>query len=311
MNIQKLFLATGILTIVATGLLAFSPSINAQAQMYNDRNEYSANYNNAYSPDDKNSKKSSDVNIQKLKCVNSNLNLNGIDITQIPSESNALAAANEGGGVTEGATNTQQNGNGLSDSLNVERNLVNICANVNANDQLKVEEQTTLTVNKEVFGCTNILRDAMRCDELQNDSPLWLPCIGSSISGNEFCQNLPLNFFDIEVLNDQDTQIQQFEGSTAGTTIQNLQPGTYAVNEIKHASNENQLGPDATTEQECTSLGFVDGGYLRIPSTANHYFICFEYEDEQGNDCSTVTLAEGEHKTCTVKNYIHIATEIL
>ena len=31
---------------------------------------------------------------------------------------------------------------------------------------------------------------------------------------------------------------------------------------------------------------------------------CFEYEDEQGNDCSTLTLAAGENKLCTVKNYI-------
>jgi len=34
------------------------------------------------------------------------------------------------------------------------------------------------------------------------------------------------------------------------------------------------------------------------------YIICIEYEDEQGNDCSTLTLAAGEDKTCTVKNYI-------
>ncbi len=32
----------------------------------------------------------------------------------------------------------------------------------------------------------------------------------------------------------QNTQLQQFEGIAHGTTIQNLQPGTYAVNEIKH-----------------------------------------------------------------------------
>ena len=35
------------------------------------------------------------------------------------------------------------------------------------------------------------------------------------------------------------------------------------------------------------------------------YYICFEYEDEQGNDCSTITLAAGESRPCTVKNYIH------
>lgn len=30
--------------------------------------------------------------------------------------------------------------------------------------------------------------------------------------------------------------------------------------------------------------------------------ICIEYEDEQGLDCNTITLAAGEEKTCTVKN---------
>jgi hypothetical protein len=32
--------------------------------------------------------------------------------------------------------------------------------------------------------------------------------------------------------------------------------------------------------------------------------ICLEYKDEQGNNCSTVILAEGEERTCIVKNYI-------
>ncbi|HLN34530.1 MAG TPA: hypothetical protein VK250_04540, partial [Nitrososphaeraceae archaeon] len=97
---------------------------------------------------------------------------------------------------------------------------------------------------------------------------------------------------------------------TAGTTIQNLQPGTYTVNEIKHADNQNQLGEDATAQQGCTAVaGFADGGNLHNEATASRYFaICFEYEDEQDNDCSTVTLAPGEDKTCTVKNYIRAVT---
>jgi hypothetical protein len=77
----------------------------------------------------------SHVDIQKIKCVNSNINVNGIDITEIPQDANALAAANEGGAGD--AANTQ-NGNGLADRINFERNLVNICLNVNVNDQIKV-----------------------------------------------------------------------------------------------------------------------------------------------------------------------------
>ncbi len=55
------------------------------------------------------------------------------------------------------AANTQ-NGNGLADRINFDRNLVNICVNVNENEQIRVTEPETgsLTVNKQVFGCNNI-----------------------------------------------------------------------------------------------------------------------------------------------------------
>jgi len=87
---------------------------------------------------------SSHTDIQKIKCVNSNINVNGIDITQIPQDGTATAAANEGG-TSADAANTQ-NGNGLADRINFERNLVNICVNVNDNEQVKVnppEEERT------------------------------------------------------------------------------------------------------------------------------------------------------------------------
>ena len=129
----------------------------------------------------------------------------------------------------------------------------------------------------------------------------------SSISSTDFCQGLPANLFDIEVLDAQNTQLQQFEGSTQGTTIQNLQPGTYTVNEIKHQNVANQLLENPIVKDQCVNnQGFDDGGTLLNtnidPDLA--YQICFEYEDEQRNDCSTLTLAAGENKLCTVKNYI-------
>jgi len=60
---------------VITGLLILNPSTNmiVQAQMY----DYDYGY-------EKHQEKSSDVNIQKIKCVNSNINVNGIDINEIP-----------------------------------------------------------------------------------------------------------------------------------------------------------------------------------------------------------------------------------
>ena len=112
--------------------------------MYNDRQEYSSDYNKYYSHDNKNIKKSSGVNIQKINCGNSNVNVNGIDINQIPTDDLATAeTANEGGGP---AANTQ-NGNGWGDRINFERNLVNVCINTNGNEQSKVSQPGTIFLN--------------------------------------------------------------------------------------------------------------------------------------------------------------------
>ena len=135
MNNQKLLVAPTIVTIITTILLALSPSMigNIQGQMYNhdDRQyAYDNNYKNDYYPEPK---KSSHVDIQKIKCVNNNINVNGIDITQIPHDT-ATAATYEGAADATGA----QNGNGWGDKINFEKNLVNICINVNDNEQVKV-----------------------------------------------------------------------------------------------------------------------------------------------------------------------------
>ena len=170
----------------------------------------------------------------------------------------------------------------------------------------------SLTVYKEIFGCNNISDfppgQIMSCF-LENTDPDWLSCTNSVITDTAFCQRLPANLFVIEVLDDQSNQIQQFEGSLQGTTIQNLQTGIYIVNETKVPEGPptpvNQLFESFAAQQTCMDLGFDGGGSLftNTPDRVS-YNICFEYEDEQGNDCSNVTLAAGEEKTCTVKNYI-------
>ena len=126
------------------------------------------------------------------------------------------------------------------------------------------------------------------------------------------CQSLPENIFDIELLDDQSNQIQQFEGSEQGTTIENLEPGTYTVNEIKHLIPQNQLGEseDSEIEEICKNAGFFGGGLLINTATITSNIICFEYEDEQGNDCSTITLAAEEDKTCIVKNFIYSSIQL-
>ena len=172
-------------------------------------------------------------------------------------------------------------------------------------------QTSSLTVYKEVFGCDNIIEEdagglTMNCKDLPNNSPLWINCEDAPMNMEVFCQNLPENLFDIRVSDSQNNPIaNDFVGSATGTTFDNLQPGTYTVEEIKHETSINQLGESQGIEDGCKERGFTDGGLLDNQNAGLRYFICFEYEDEQGNDCNTITLVVGEQRTCTVKNYIH------
>ena len=304
-----------------------------------------------YGKDDRDKSKdsSSSINIKKVKCNNINVNLNGIDV-DIGGAPNgngpangaiaeAQAAEDDKGQTTTTASsfgNGERNNNGYKQNdkdfrfvcINNNNNTVVAGGNATEPEEPPEPETASLTVNKEVFGCNMFDtgepfgEPRMRCEELQDDSSLWLPCTDPDVFTNDptdptFCQRLTENLFDIEVLDSQNTQLQQFEGSAQGTTIQNLQPGTYAVNEIKDESltfppNVLYVNPQTQTEQNCINNGFSDGGDLFNPGfptlSNNLYLICFKYVDEQGDDCSTITLAAGENKLCTVKNYIRFAT---
>ena len=169
----------------------------------------------------------------------------------------------------------------------------------------------TLTVKKQVFGCDNFQGRLMNCKNLQNNSPFWLNCNDDAIDHSIFCLSLPESIFDIQVLDEQMRQIQQFKGSEQGTTIGNLGPGLYRVNEIKHDNFLNQLGNALGPQAVCVNEGrFSDGGDLfNQTSFINYLAICFKYVDEQGNDCSTISLAAGEERTCIVKNYIRVGSQ--
>lgn len=151
----------------------------------------------------------------------------------------------------------------------------------------------------------------MQCQDLQNNSTQWILCDNPAISDTLFCESLRENLFDIEVLDDQNNQIAQFEGSAQGMTLDNLESSTYRVNEIEAANGNNQLVEKDAVEDFCINQGFSNGGVFFIFPGQTSYQICFEYEDEQGNDCSTIILAAGEEKTCTVKNYISLAVVIM
>ena len=127
----------------------------------------------------------------------------------------------------------------------------------------------TLTVNKEIYGC-NSFNSApafaiMTCDQGPVDPRFpWINCdLPSSLFDfPSICQRLPENLFDIRVLGPQNNLIYEDVAPENGTTFDNLQPGTYTVEEIKHDDNVNQLGIDTNVEGNCKGLGFTDGGIL-------------------------------------------------
>ena len=131
-----------------------------------------------------------------------------------------------------------------------------------------VEAPTTkLTVNKEIYGCDDIFSNSMSCN-LDNENNLWMLCddlIANNVPDSDrFCNPLEENEFDIEMFDINNNLIDppgQFEGSTEGTMIMNLEPGTYNVTEIIHNNDfSNQLNFNESDSNACTGLGFVDGG---------------------------------------------------
>ncbi|HSF49596.1 MAG TPA: hypothetical protein VLA74_02445, partial [Nitrososphaeraceae archaeon] len=251
-RISAIFLATVLIAgTIALSFPSFMTIGTAQAQQYyemdNDYNSYEPEYP-SYKPDykpqypsygkddrDKSNKDNSkSVSINKLKCINTNLNINGNNAGNISigNKRQGYLGANsyDGAGYYDGHNNNKQD-KGFDCIIN------NNNTNTNIVSTIPTEPTTTatLTVKKQVFGCyTPSGSVIMNCQELQNNSPAWLSCDDPTISTTSFCQNLQENFFDIEVLDEQDNKIQQFQGSQQGTTIQNLEPGTYTVNEIEY-----------------------------------------------------------------------------
>ena len=123
-------------------------------------------------------------------------------------------------------------------------------------------QMASLTVNKTIFGCNNLLGSSgMDCSDLQNNDTRWISCDDLDDDPEFppiFCGTaLNKNSFDIEVVNaSNNQQINQFEGSALGTTITNLQPGTYTVNEIEDptGNSDNQLGDSQTSNSRCCRL---------------------------------------------------------
>ena len=156
----------------------------------------------------------------------------------------------------------------------------------------------------------------MVCTDLQNDSPDWFLCEDLDFIPSLACGRVPEVRFQIEVLDDQNipvtfTFFDFITGDREGTITE---PGLYKVNELKNPPTPIPFHEFPNVKGECESLGFPDGRFLTVGDSLTprgDYYICIEYEDEQGNDCSTISLAAGETRTCIVKNYINFGFNLL
>ena len=118
-----------------------------------------------------------------------------------------------------------------------------------------------------------------------------------------FVKHYQKTFLISEYLDDQNDPIaEDIEGSELGTTIQNIEPGTYTVNEIKNpTSNINQLGENPDIARICMNVNdFTDGGELINLNANLDYNICLEYENQpgnaQGDDCRYYNISSRRTK---------------
>lgn len=105
---------------------------------YYEKDPYNKYYNGHDDPFGKDQDKEyKGANVQTIKCVNSNVNINGIDIKKGPKPAAVDEAAAEDAQQIKGENGQ---GNGLFGGLNIDKNLVNICVNFNFNEQEDEEE---------------------------------------------------------------------------------------------------------------------------------------------------------------------------
>jgi hypothetical protein len=299
--------------LIAGTIAAFLPSSSFTKEVHalSDYKPMKNDYNSKYLQ----------YNKENIDCTNLNLNANGLNVNGIPESLSGLLPDQAQAGDSDigiSAYGTEENRFGSYDE-----DFVYKCINNNYNDFTGTTTPLTptptptasLTVVKEIYGCDNIIPTTpflfMDCQFLLDNDDRWIQCDDPRISGSSFCRALQENLFDIEVLDNQNNPLREFVGSPRGTTIENLEPGTYTVEEIKYPTPaDNQLGENSVAASICINGNeFTDGGDLQNEEERIGYTICIEYEDEQGNDCSTITLAAEESRTCTVKNYIRNAVD--
>ena len=219
-----------------------------------------------------------------VKCINFNLNVNGLNVNAIPDSiiSDLLATqaqaqeAEEIGVTTDISSSTtstfgnDENRFGSYDDYNKKKkDFAFVCINNNDNEQIipptppqppepPIDTTETLTVIKNV----------------------------DCLADTQTCQQNPIqpSQFNIVIQQDNNPSQTSFAGSSTGTNVE-IEPGPYTVSE---------QGLDPTTPTICTNMGFEAGSTL-----GNNLFICTNFSDECKGD-----IAIGNPQTCTIDNVL-------
>jgi hypothetical protein len=299
--------------VLVTGTLAlsfqssFMVGTNAQAQPYYDGgmdsygssnygndNSYESQYQSSYKPDykpqypsydgkddnrDKFQKDSSkSVSINKLKCINTNININGNNSGNINVGNKGKVAGEEG---YSGAYSSGGSGYGGSEGYDNKKDKGFDCVinNNNTNINNGGGNQTIPPVPPEQKATLNVTK-LVTCDEVNGGGSL-IPDIDPTCTDLE--GNITEDQFNITVT-DTDPTPSQFTGSETGTIV-TLGAGSYTVTETFNASiseniealGGNITGPNITFTGDCTQTG--------VNSTS-----------------ATGTIAAGEQQDCNIVN---------
>ena len=234
---------------------------------------------------DSHPKKNSDVSVQELECVNSDVNVNGIDLTKIQDPTTWAAENGLAGNEADGPDGA--NGNGLADSINVDRNLVNICVNYNQNEQVNVptdgeppEPGTgTLLVSKIVTCEPGPVVNGEDFTSIQQVSTDPCPELETNITSSDFVVSMTGN---------EPVVPTSFPVPETGQNVL-LGVGPYTVTET----------PDASVAANVTALEAENNVVIDGPIPA------FDGNCAQSatNDLvGTGTMTEGASQTCEITN---------
>lgn len=140
---------------------------------------FAQSYKDPYAKDQ--NKKSWDVNFQKVKC--NNIIINGVDSVEHGTAGDMINDMSEEDDRT--SQDSQWFDNDEKKWSDIDNNIGNFCKNNNT--QLAVEETSSLTVPKQIFGCDIFQTDRiMDCRTLDSDSEEWLSWDDSFIDSTAF-----------------------------------------------------------------------------------------------------------------------------